>query len=55
MNFFSLNIPVNCVYKWNVNEDFSIDPFVGIDLRLNLTGKYKISEDGESESLNMFS
>ena len=55
MNFFSLNIPVNCVYKWNINEDFSIDPFVGIDLRLNLTGKYKVTEDGESESINMFS
>lgn len=52
MNIFSLNIPVNLVYKFNINEDISIDPFFGIDLRLNLSGKYKetYSYDGEKET-----
>lgn len=68
MNFFSLNIPVNFVYKWQINDEFSVDPFIGVDFRINLTGKNKESlkysgEDAETinedeaydESLNMFS
>lgn len=58
-NFFSLNIPVNFVYKWNINEDFSLDPFVGIDLRFNLSGKekytYKDEYDEIDESYSLFS
>lgn len=67
-NLFSLNIPVNFVYKWQINDDFSVDPFIGVDFRINLTGKYKESfkysgEDAETinddeaydESANMFS
>ena len=46
---FSLNIPVNLVYKYNINEDFSIDPFVGIDLRYNISGKFKTTYSGEYE------
>lgn len=68
MNFFSLNIPVNFIYKWKINDEFSLDPFIGVDFRINLTGKYKESlkysgEDAETinddeaydESANMFS
>lgn len=52
-NIFSLNIPVNLVYKFDISEDISIDPFVGIDLRYNLSGESKETityDDGEGES-----
>ncbi len=46
LNFFSLNVPVNLGYELALNNGMSVSPFVGLDLRGNLFGKYKI--DGES-------
>ena len=58
LNVLSLNIPVNLIYKFNVNQDFSIEPMFGIDFRINMTGKYKITADdgtdSESEDFNIF-
>lgn len=48
-NIFSLNIPVNLVYKFKINEDITIDPFVGIDLRYNISGKNKLTYSGDME------
>lgn len=42
MNAMSLNIPVHLLYRFNVTDDFSIEPFFGFDFRFNLSGKYKI-------------
>lgn len=55
INIFSLNIPVNLVYKFYINENWSIDPFFGLDFRVNLTGKNKAtySYGGEEESASV--
>ena len=59
INVLSLNIPVNLLYKLYVTKDFSIEPMFGIDFRINLTRKYKLTADdgtnSESESVNIFS
>ena len=54
INTASLNIPVHLLYRFNVTNDFAIEPFVGLDFRFNISGKYKIEADGESEDLNLF-
>lgn len=58
LNMLSLNIPLNLIYKFNVNQDFSIEPMFGLDFRINLTGKYKITADdgtnSKSEDFNIF-
>lgn len=45
---FALNIPVSLVYRININEDFAISPNFGFDFRINLAGKNKYEEDGET-------
>ena len=37
---FSLNIPVNLLYRFNVTDDFSVSPYFGLDIRFSLIGKY---------------
>ncbi len=37
----SLAIPVNVAYKFNVNPDFSIQPFLGLNFKFNIVGKQK--------------
>lgn len=37
----SLNIPVNLLYRFNFNDDFSISPYFGLDFRFNLSAKYE--------------
>ena len=54
----SLNIPVHLLYRFNVTDDFSIEPFFGFDFRFNLSGKYKIESSyggGQTDSeYNLF-
>lgn len=54
----SLNIPVHLLYRFNVTDDFSIEPFFGFDFRFNLSGKlkYEASYGGQtdSEDYNLF-
>lgn len=49
---WSLNIPVNLLYRFNVTDDFSISPYFGLDFRINLLGKNKYEETayGETDS-----
>lgn len=48
-NLFSLNIPINLIYKFNIDSDLSIEPLFGLDFRFNLLGKMKndISYSGD--------
>lgn len=62
-NIFTVNIPVNLGYKFSVNENASIMPYVGLKARLGLSATSKITAkvtyDGEtekeSETYNLFS
>ena len=58
INVLSLNIPVNLIYKYTIDQDLSIEPMFGLDFRINMTGKYKITvddgTDSESEDFNIF-
>lgn len=37
----SLNIPINLLYRFNINNDFSISPYFGFDLRFNIKATQK--------------
>lgn len=60
MQDINMQVPVNFVYRFNVGDDFSIAPYVGLNFKLHLMtqGKFVAEEDGEkeeSEWLNYFS
>lgn len=42
VNLFSINIPVNLVYKWQINDKLSLSPYFGLDFRINVVGKEKV-------------
>lgn len=52
LNMLSLNIPVNFGYKYEVNDKFSIYPYIGVNFRINALGTFKmeIEYEGETES-----
>ncbi|MCM1503645.1 MAG: porin family protein [Muribaculum sp.] len=52
--FMSLSVPVNVAYKFAVGEGMSIQPYLGLNLKLHLVGKEKYEYDGESESISVF-
>lgn len=43
----NLQVPVNLVYRISVNDDFSISPFVGINMKLNLMTDFKLKKFSE--------
>ena len=44
----SAEIPVNIGYKFQINDDFAIMPFVGVSARYNITGKTEVkANDGD--------
>lgn len=46
--FINLQVPVNFVYRVKATEDFTIAPYVGLNFKLNLTGKFR--NDAEIET-----
>nr|WP_186972374.1 outer membrane beta-barrel protein [Bacteroides intestinalis] len=54
LNMFSVNIPVNFGYKYTVNDKFSIYPYIGLNFRVNVVGKVKTEDEGESKSTDVF-
>lgn len=51
LNMMTLSVPVNVTYKYAVNEDFAIAPYLGLNFKYNLTAKEK---EGDGESVSMF-
>lgn len=48
INMFSARVPVNFVYKWNFNNSsFSLLPYIGFNLRYNISGKMKFEYDDD--------
>ena len=45
LNVMSLTIPINIAYKFSVNDDFSIEPHVGVGARFNVLANYSYSYD----------
>lgn len=45
--FANLSIPVNFAYKFGISDNFSIKPYLGLNLKLNVLGrqKSKLSDD----------
>lgn len=59
INMFSLNIPINLAFKFKFN-DCALTPYVGLNFRVNMAGKYKYEYDygdidgSGSEDFDMF-
>ncbi len=53
-NMISINVPVNFGYKFDFNNNISLYPYVGVNLRGNIIGKWKFEGYGESEEINIF-
>ena len=51
MNMFSIKVPVNLTYDWDVTDKITIAPFAGFMARFNIWGEWKYG----GESTNMFS
>ncbi len=49
MTTISLSIPVNVAYKFNVNSDFSIQPYLGLNLKFNVFAQSKQSASIDDE------
>lgn len=45
--FAHLSIPVNFAYRFNVSETVAIKPFIGLNLKFNLLGRYKTAISGD--------
>lgn len=41
MNNINMRIPVNFVYRFDINDKFSVAPFIGLNFKLNLISRYK--------------
>lgn len=54
----TLGVPLNLVYKFRISDDFSIQPYAGLNFKLHFLGKekYTVTYEGEeeSESYNLF-
>lgn len=56
----NLAVPLNLAYKFNINEDFSIQPYLGLNFKFNVLAKQKHSinvtdeydENGEIQDYN---
>jgi len=40
-NLITISVPVNIAYSYNVNEDFAIKPYAGLNFKLHLSGTMK--------------
>ena len=54
LNVMSLTVPINLAYKFSVNDDFSIDPHIGIGARVNLLANESYDDGYYDESYSYF-
>lgn len=53
--YVGVSVPLNLGYKFTITEkNLSIVPYVGVNLRGNIIGKYKIIQDDEEEDYDYF-
>ena len=50
LTFMNIAVPVNFLYRFDVSEKFSIAPYAGLNLKLNIVGKAKAKGATESSS-----
>ena len=53
MNANKLEIPLNFGYKYNINDDIAVDARIGGFINYDVFGKFKMSMDGEEESVDL--
>ena len=58
VHMMSVNVPINLLYRFNINDQLSISPYFGLDFRYNVACKIKVKmrnfygEYGEYERVN---
>jgi hypothetical protein len=61
--FFTASIPLNIAYRFSINDDVAITPYLGLNLKVHSMGKYKEEfeggddfyyDDDEDEWYNLF-
>lgn len=52
LTFMNIAVPVNFLYRFDVSDKFSIAPYAGLNLKLNIVGKAKAK--GATESASFF-
>lgn len=45
----ALSVPVNFAWKFNINDNVAIKPYLGLNLKLNVIGRHKWEYTGEEE------
>ena len=50
MQNFNFQVPVNYVYRFDVADEFSIAPYVGLNFKLHLLSKMKFIEESDNET-----
>ena len=53
LNANKLEIPLNFGYKYNINDDIAVDARIGGFINYDVFGKFKMSMDGEEESVDL--
>lgn len=43
--FINIQVPVNFAYRFNITDDVTISPYLGLNLKLNLAGKLRYDTD----------
>lgn len=54
LNTLSLVAPVNAGYKFKISDNFSISPFIGLNLKLGLVSSCTIADDEDDETYNFY-
>ena len=54
--YMNFAIPINVVYKYEINDRFSINPFIGLNMKLNMIAKQHLNpEMGDKMSISWLS
>ncbi len=54
VNMYSISIPANLTYRYSVNENFSLLPYVGLNFRGNLSGTLTTDDGDDEEEIDLF-
>lgn len=54
INDLDISVPVNLSYRWNLNENFSLQPYVGLNFKVNLLGELKLADEDEDYTASFF-